>query len=157
LPDFPEVVRHCTQSTQVRCVCFDDTEDQVSAICEELTEELGFHATGALVRSLVPAFGGGDGSEMPEVLERADFLVTSLYHVSVSAPLAEQWEKPLVVIRLCPDAIPRLHDWLRHHELPVIHVDPVFPDRIRTLLNGDRQRIRPVSALDRRNRGPARS
>jgi hypothetical protein len=87
---------------------------------------------------------------MPDAVREADFLVTSLYHMGVVAPLAERWKKPLVVIRLCPDAIHRLHDWLRHHELPVIHVDPAFPDRMRAILNGDGQGMRPISAHDRR-------
>jgi DNA-binding transcriptional regulator YhcF (GntR family) len=150
VPQFPDFVRQCTQSTLVRCVCFDETEDQVSALCEELTEEFGLHATGALVRSLAAPSGGAQGRRMPATVRKADFLVTSLYHMGAVAPLAEQWGMPLVVIRLCPDAVHRLHDWLRHHELPVIHVDPAFPDRIRAILNGDGQRIRPVSARDRR-------
>jgi DNA-binding transcriptional regulator YhcF (GntR family) len=150
VPDLPEFVRHCTQSTEVRCVCFDETEDQVSALCEELSTEFGLHSTGALVGSLRPDPDDAAREAMPGSLRRADFLVTSLYHMGVVAPLAERWQKPLVVIRLCPDVILRLGGWLREHELPVIHVDPRFPQRVRSILNGDGERIRPVSARDRR-------
>jgi len=150
IPDFPEFVRHCTQSTEVRCVCIDETEDQVSALCEELREEFGFHSTGARVDSLPSSSSRSVGKPVPEFIRRADFLVTSLYHVGVVAPLAERWQKPLVVIRLCPDAILRLREWLRSHELPVVHVDPEFPQRMRSILHGEGDRIRPVLARDRR-------
>jgi DNA-binding transcriptional regulator YhcF (GntR family) len=150
VPELPEFVRHCTQSTQVRCVCIDETEDQVSALCEELREEFGFHSTGVRVDSLPPRSNRGAGKSVPEAIRRADLLVTSLYHVGVVAPLAERWQKPLIVIRLCPDAILRLREWTRDHELPVVHVDPAFPQRMRSILNGEADRIRPVLARDRR-------
>lgn len=150
VPDFPEFVRHCTQSTEVRCVCFDETEDQVSALCGELSTEFGFRATGALVGSLASASGAERNRGIPKGVRDADFLVTSLYHLGTVGPLAERWHKPLVVIRLCPDAIRRLRDWVRDHELPVIYLDPRFPDRMRAILDGEGERIRAVSARDRK-------
>jgi DNA-binding transcriptional regulator YhcF (GntR family) len=150
VPDLPEFVRHCTQSTEVRCVCVDETEDQVSALCEELSKEFGFHSSGARVDALPGRSRRDAGDPVPATIRRADFLVTSLYHAGVLAPLAERWRKPLIVIRLCPDAILRLREWTRDHELPVVHVDPAFPQRLRSILNGDADRIRPVLARDRR-------
>jgi DNA-binding transcriptional regulator YhcF (GntR family) len=149
VPEFPEFVRRCTQTTEVRCVCIDETEDQVSALCEELTAEFGFHSTGVLAGSLRPQSSGGAGGAVPEPVRDAELLVTSLYHVGVVAPMAERWRKPLVVVRLCPDAILRLRDWLRDHELVVIHVDPRFPDRMRAIVNGQGERVRAISARDR--------
>jgi DNA-binding transcriptional regulator YhcF (GntR family) len=149
VPDLPEFVLHCTQSTEVRCVCIDGTEDQVSTLSRELTEEFGYHSTGMLVASLPSGSSRGDSDRVPEAVRRADLLVTSLFHAALVMPLAEHWRKPLVVIRLCPDLIHRLNDWIREHELPVIHVDPAFPDRMRAILTDQGRGIRPISVRDR--------
>lgn len=150
VPDFPEFLRHCTQSTTVRCVCIEGTEDQVSTLCEELTNEFGFGSQGVVVESLLEQVRRGGEGAMPEAIRAADFMVTSLYHTGTVGPLAERWNKPLVVIRLCPDAIHRLRDWLNAYQLPVIHVDPRFPEQLRTLIGECGAHIRPVLARDRR-------
>jgi DNA-binding transcriptional regulator YhcF (GntR family) len=150
IPEFPEFARRCTQSTTVRCVCIESTEDQVSALCRELETEFGFGAHGMLVDSLSEAAAHPDDAPVPTAIAAADLVVTTLYHAAAITPVARRWNRPLVVVRLCPDAIRQVQECVEAHELPVIHVDPRFVDRLRAVLGARAERIRPISARDRK-------
>ncbi|HEV2124978.1 MAG TPA: GntR family transcriptional regulator, partial [Chloroflexota bacterium] len=52
IPEFPDFARRCIGSTEVRCACIESTEDQLSALCQELSDDFGFHTTALLADQL---------------------------------------------------------------------------------------------------------
>ncbi len=151
IPEFPDFVRRCIGATTVRCVCVESTEDQLSAICDELKRDFGLHSVPVPADRLVPRQdGSAQTGEVLEELREADFLVTSTYHAADLRPLAAALEKPLVVFRLNPEMIRRLQRTLSEGEVTVVHVDPHFAERIRRLAGEHAERIRSVLARDRR-------
>ncbi len=149
LPDFPDFVRKCIGTTEVRCACVESTEDQLSAICNELHRDFGVHSTPILTDRLPPIRGEEPPENLPQEIREADFLVTSTFHAAALRPLAEMIEKPLVVIRLHPETLRQLRRALAKGEITVVHVDPRFPERIRLLAEEHADRIRSVLARGR--------
>jgi DNA-binding transcriptional regulator YhcF (GntR family) len=150
VPDFPEFVRECIATAEIRCACIDSTEDQLSVLCLALQEDFGFRTSGVLVEKIkLPESTAARLEQLPIEVRKADFLVTSLFHAAALRPLAERLQVPLVVVRLSRSVIRAVEQQVEAGGLTVIHVDPRFPERVRLLVGKDGGRIQGVPARDR--------
>lgn len=151
LPDFPEFLRKCIATAEVRCVCIESTVDQLERICTELHQDFGFRAISIHADRLAPIRSGNGTSRerVPRELGEAHFLVTTAFHAAAVRPMAQALEKPLAVVRLTPDLVREVEKHLAGGGLTVICVDPRFLERVRLTVGGEHgDRIRGVLAQD---------
>ncbi|MBW3654840.1 MAG: hypothetical protein KY444_01945 [Gemmatimonadetes bacterium] len=121
--------------------------DQLEAICSELRRDFGFFTTPVDAGQLGAGPGGRDE---PRAVREADLLVTTAFHAARVRPIAERLDKPLMVVALHPDIVRELQRLAAAGELTVVHVDPLFAERVRLVVGGDdASRIRFVAADDR--------
>lgn len=150
LPDFPEFLRRCIATVEVRAVCIESTVDQLERMCAELGREFGLRTVSVHADDLVPfQHGSVQRDRMPRELREADFLVTTAFHAAAVRPIAETLEKPVVVVTLNVELVRALEKRLALGDLTVICVDPRFLERIRLVIGGEHgYRIRGVLVHD---------
>lgn len=150
IPAYPGFVRRCIQSTVLRCACIESTEDQLTSLCAELSEDFGLDTSPVHADELAttPSDAWPDG--LPREVREADLLVTTAFHASAVRPLAASLGKPLGLIRLDPDAIDEVRRALEEREVTVICVDPRFLERLRLVVGGAyADRIRGLLVAER--------
>lgn len=150
LPHFPDFVRECIATVEVKCACIESTEDQIESICSELHNDFGFRSLPVHADRLTALQVGSTLQQrIPPELREADILVTTAFHASAIRPLADALEKPLMVVRLDPDIVRQLERLVEQGGLTVVCVDPRFLERVRLVIGGKQaDRIRGVLADD---------
>ena len=150
LPDFPELVRKCMETVEVKCACIESTEDQLYTLCTELHRDFGFRSSPVHADQLVPIhIGDLLQQRLPPELRDADLLVTTAFHAAALRRIADEMDKPLVVIQLNPDLVRAMERRLAEGDLTVICVDPRFVERVRLIVGPELSgRIRGVLVDD---------
>lgn len=150
LPDFPEFLRKCIATVEVRSVCIESTVDQIDALCNELHREFGLRTTALHADHLVPIQHASlQRDRVPQEMQEADFLVTTAFHAAAVRPIADALGKPLAVVTLNPGIVREIEKRLARGEFTVICVDPRFLERVRLVIGGEHaNRIRGVLVDD---------
>lgn len=119
VPGLPDFVRRCTAAVRPRCALLESTEDHLTILGRELSEEIGFEVDPVQLRS----------PDQPS-LETADVLVTTTYHAATARGLADTLRKDLVVLTVDPNVGLALERRLRAGSLTVVCADPAFGARV---------------------------
>lgn len=155
IPELPELIRRCTASVTLRCVCMESTEDHLWMLQRELSEWFGFR-TAAVDAEHLPVHrdsehvGEMDLERVPAEIREADLLVSTLFHAAQVRVLAEALGKPCLTVRMHPSAVEAVERHLRERDLTVVCADPRFGQRMQ-IFAGSRfaGRIRVVLEQDR--------
>lgn len=151
LTDLPGLLSPTTRSGPLRCACFEGNLDQLVAHSWELQSHYGLATMAVNLNDRAAAHP----RRLQEVVERCDLLFTTLYWSHLVEPLAESSGKPLVIVRVDPDAVrdlaSLLDSRLEQAPLTVIVADPRFADVLRSIAGSLKrpERLRYVVADDR--------
>lgn len=129
LPDFAELVSHCTGSG-VKCTCVDSVEDHTVAFCAELNEDFGLKtrsfqlahdAEGALKNE----------AELEDALEWCDFVATTAFVSAEVRRLADPLHRPTVVITVHPEMLRIVEATFAEGPVTVVVADPGYGERLK--------------------------
>jgi DNA-binding transcriptional regulator YhcF (GntR family) len=148
LPEFPAFVQRCIRTAEVRCACVEETDDELSAICEELRAAFGLRPLPVAAERLREGPRDGVPTDLPAEILKADFLTSTVYHAAGLRRIAEALGKPLVIIRLNPEIVKQLRQLAADGPLTLIHVDSRFAQRVRQTVEPYGDHVRGVLATD---------
>ncbi len=140
-PEFPERVRKCLETLRLRVACIEDNDDQIGAMCAELEIDYGFACFGLDITTLRP------GEPPPVELRQADLLVTTAFHATEVARLAQALKKPSVVVSLPEGFRDELARLLERGPVYYVGVDPRFGRKLtEVIFRGEKgaHNVRPV-------------
>jgi hypothetical protein len=100
LTDLHEWLHRAVSTLRLRAVAIQGSQDQVEAMCRELSDDYGLEVKGMEVTALQQR----DSSD-PD-LRYADLVVTTAGMEEAVRPVAEGLGKPLIIVELRPDLIP---------------------------------------------------
>lgn len=149
--DMPDLVRRCTQSVRLRCLCVESNVDQMTAYMSELEEQFGLDPMPHYI-SPVPLPRPDRSVEfhaVEDALRQVDLVVTTSHHARLVRKAAENVGIPAVVLTVNPEVVETIQRRLKEGPLTVVAVEPSFGDRMRALYTEDEpDRIRLVLAGD---------
>lgn len=146
VPQLPEFMSRCVGTIPLRCACVESTKDQLVSMCTELHDDFGLATSPIHIDSLHPA----SKEDIPARVRNAHLLVTTAFHAALVREIAEELEKPLVLIRLDADLTLAVERHLQERPLTVICVDPRFIERLRDVFGGAHpDHIHPVLTSER--------
>jgi DNA-binding transcriptional regulator YhcF (GntR family) len=149
VPQLPELIRRFTTAVSLHCLCVESTDDHRTALAAELHQQFGFRTSPLPVTDL-PAGVLTPLDERWTRLQDADLLVTTSFHAPRVRQLAEELNKPLIVMTVHPEVVAAIEGRLAESgDLVVVCVDPAFGARVRASVGEAYQdRIRIVLAGD---------
>lgn len=154
VPRLPEFMRRCVATARLRCACVESTEDQLVSMCTELHDDFGLATSPIHIDSLLAAGKAARSAGGAARVRDAHLLVTTAFHAAAVRRVADDLEKPLVLIRLDPDLTVAVERRLEERALTVICLDPRFIERLRDVFGGAHpDRILPVLASERQKIG----
>lgn len=135
IPALAELVQRCTATMRPRVALLESTEDHLTILGTELTEEYGFDVQPLHLGS--PATESSSSALAVEKLAKdsasLDVLVTTAFHAARARALAEHLGKPLVVVTVHPDVASVLELRLRAGRLTVVCADASFGGRVQMI------------------------
>ncbi len=128
--EFPGRLRQSLETLRLSVACIECNHDQIASLVGELNDDYGIDAMGVDTFTLLA------GGEPPEIVRRADLLVTTPFHIIEVEPVATALGKPWIVAELRVD--PFVDIARRVVEGPVYFVveDPRFEDKLRRIYAG---------------------
>jgi PAS domain S-box-containing protein len=151
-PQLPELLRDWTARATVRCACVESTDDELAALCGELSAQWGLETEP--VRIGEGALDAAARRALAEALREADVVVTTAFHARAVEPLAALLGRPLVVASMSPDVVQAVEERLRAGALTAVVADARWGERLRALPGGERLQVvraddvAAVAALD---------
>jgi DNA-binding transcriptional regulator YhcF (GntR family) len=146
----PDVIRRHSSAAPPRCAMLDSCEDAIEAFAHELGQDFGFAVSPTRLDTL-----RSDTSLalLPEGLRSADLIVTTIFSAVTAREIAQRLNRPMITVRVHPDAAATVIAKLKNGKLTVVCADPSFGDRIRLQYAEhlrDADQIRVVLANDHR-------
>ena len=123
-PDFAARFHGYVGALRLRTACIECNDDQVAALCEELTVHYGFQATGVDVDALL-------AGEATAEVRRADLLVTTPFHAGEVKDVAEGLGKPWVAVSFRMDVFAAIARLLPAGPVYFVVADPRFASKLR--------------------------
>lgn len=138
--EFPERVRRCLQTLQLRAACVAGNFDQMDQICAELREDYGISSTGVSPADLAT------GAQMHSALTQADLLVTTAAYTVETHRVAKQLGKVAITVTLRSELMGEMTRWLGRGPVYIIGTDPRFRDALQSLFApaGLSANLRPI-------------
>jgi DNA-binding transcriptional regulator YhcF (GntR family) len=136
LRDVAECVRRCVETRHVRAACIECNRDQLHLLCAELEADHGYVSEGVELDEL-------HAQDFPRAVERADVLVSTMFHAAEVQNAAKRLGKPLIRVALKPDITTEVARRLREGALYYVATDPRFETKLRRVLRA----VAPVRNL----------
>lgn len=158
LAELPRVLRRFAAGSAARFALLDSCDDALEAFGHELRTEFGIALD---VRRLKGDPGPPDDA-LGAAVAPAQALVTTIFCAGQVRELSARVKKPMIVVRVHPDAATRVQRQLARGSLTVVCVDPSFgermrmqygdhiraPDQLRVVTADDRDALRALRATD---------
>jgi DNA-binding transcriptional regulator YhcF (GntR family) len=134
--DAAEYVRRCLETRRVRAACIECNRDQLHMLCTELEGDHGFVSESVELDAL-------RGDDVPRAAERADVLVSTMFHAAEVEKAAKRLGKPWIGVALRSDITNEVGRLLREGVLYYVASDPRFEAKLRRMLRA----VAPVRNL----------
>jgi DNA-binding transcriptional regulator YhcF (GntR family) len=134
LPQLPELLQQFV-SRRLRSTCIESTEDHMVAFCAELDEDFGIETVSVKVEQE----GQTTEEEMSRIAEavaETDFVVTTAFHASEVRAVAQEHQKPVVVVSVNEALVQGIQSKLRERPVVMVASDRRFVDRVERYLVG---------------------
>lgn len=112
------------RTRRVRAACVECNLDQLHMLCSELAADYGYEAQSMELAEMKRA----------ESVQRADVLVTTVFHAAEVGALGKKLNKPCIVVTLRADATEEIAAALRRGPLYYVGIDSRFEDKLRKML-----------------------
>ncbi len=122
--EFPERVRQSLETLPLRVACIECNHDQLASLAAELRDDYGIDASGVDTFTLLAS------GEPPEVVRRADLLVTTPFHIIEVEPVATALAKPWIVAELRVDPYADVARRLPAGPVYFVVADPRFAEKL---------------------------
>ncbi|MBW3629199.1 MAG: GntR family transcriptional regulator [Gemmatimonadetes bacterium] len=150
IPALPELLRRCTDASQLRCAFVESTEDHMLAFCAQLGPGFGLECVPVFLESELERSAPDRLAAVLEQLRKVDLVITTAFHAAYVHGITEALDSPLVVVTAIADIAKAIERRLRDGPLTVVCADPLFGERIRLVYGGEyKDRIHVVRADDR--------
>jgi DNA-binding transcriptional ArsR family regulator len=120
VPALPDRLHGWTAGLRLRAVCIECNDDQLTALCAELSGDYGLETVAADVDALLAA------EELPSHVRRADLLVTTPFHAGEVQAIAARAGKPWVAASLRADVYAEIARLLPAGPVYFVVTDPRF-------------------------------
>ncbi len=120
-PDLPDHLRRCLTTLHLRAVVLECNSDQLWSMTDELTHDFGLDATSVDLHELR---GLESSADLPAQLREADVFVTTAYHAVEVRRLADQLQKPAIVVTMCTDLFAETQRLLERQSVYYVVDDP---------------------------------
>jgi GntR family transcriptional regulator len=135
IPQLSELLRTCTNTVLLRCICFESNLDSGVAFALELEEEFGINCDFVDIDTLPKLRAGRSTAvrRIDERLKRADFFVTSAFHQRAVQTLAKRFQKPFHVITVNEQFARIIERQIAKDGLTAIIADERYARRLRVV------------------------
>jgi len=148
IPQLPEIIRRFTSAVSLHCLCVESTIDHRTALAAELSQQFGVRTSPVSPDEL--SQGGSSLVDRGRAHRDADLLVTTSFHAAAVRKIAEELDKPMVVMTIHPEVIAAINArFERDEDLTVICVDRAFGERVRSIVpQAFRSRVQVIPTTD---------
>jgi DNA-binding transcriptional regulator YhcF (GntR family) len=139
-PGLLERVRRCLSTVRLHAACVECNQDQLDALCHELTATYGLESTGVELDRL-------RGRPTAPALVRADLIVSTTHHATEVRRLAAKLDKPHVIVTLDPAWRAEIERLLLEGLVYFVGTDPRWAAKARAIWGGvaGAANLRPVT------------
>ena len=117
----------------MRVACVESTEDHMEAFCSELAEDFALETVSVHLNGQTARVGDEEMS-LREALADVDFIVTTAFHSADVHEVADELQKPVVIVSVNDSLVEAIERELRTQPVTIVGCDPAFTKRFRDSL-----------------------